>query len=61
MSADNWAECPKCGEGNDVYRHSLPFREDYEIGVYDGKFKIYYRGRCECCGFCKSFNHTEPV
>jgi hypothetical protein len=50
MSADNWADCPKCG---------APFREDYEIGVYsDGTFYIDYRGHCRTCGGSIKFQHS---
>ena len=39
MSADSRTKCPKC---QDVYDHNdgeCLFREDYEIGVYEGEFE----------------------
>ncbi len=83
MSADNWAECPRCGGksrhaygkvSEADYRKLLEqpretLREDYEIGIYDGKFHIGYRGECcdlsghgfKGCGFKFTFEHEEEV
>ena len=36
-------------------------REDYEIGIYNGKFYFSYSGRCEPCGFSFQRKHEEPV
>lgn len=35
------------------------FREDYEIGIWEGKFFIGYFGKCRECGLEKSFKHEE--
>lgn len=53
MSADNWANCPKC-------RAVSQFREDYEIGMYDDEFFVSYRGACRECGHRYFFDHTDP-
>lgn len=37
------------------------FREDYEIGVYEGVFEIDYGGECQKCGFKVVFNHKRSV
>lgn len=49
MSADNWGKCPKC-----LREESL--REDYEMGMWNGKFTVDYHGECitgrdEGCGY----------
>jgi hypothetical protein len=49
MSADNWTKCPRCGREENL-------REDYEIGIYLGKFHIDYHAECgyedsEGCGY----------
>ncbi len=36
-------------------------REDYEIGVRDGVFRVSYRCSCEHCGFGYKFKHEERV
>lgn len=61
MSADNWGECPKCGEGIRRMYRPTPFREDYEIGIYKGKFFIDYRGHCQSCNYLKEFKHNEEI
>lgn len=95
MSADNWAECPKCAdlraaklakldadiaaqygkitvEAFDELRKQAAeernkkinlhtFREDYEIGVFEGEFSVSYTGGCSVCGTGHSFKHDEPV
>ena len=55
MSADNWTDCPKCLEGENK------FREDWEIGLYNGSFDIDYRGQCQQCKFKIEFKHSEEV
>jgi len=60
MSADSWAECPKCGKGK-TEGISQPVREDYEIGIYNGEFFIHYSGVCTECDFEKHFEHSERV
>ena len=62
MSADSWAECPKCGKGK-TPGISEPVREDYEIGIYNGEFFINYSGVCSEseCDFEKHFKHTEKL
>ncbi len=61
MSADNWAECPKCGKGKVKDNFGTPLREDYEIGIYGGEFFISYSGMCRECDFEKKFEHSEQV
>jgi len=47
MSADNYRDCPKCGEDN--------FREDYEIySEYDEIYFRYY-GSCKKCGYKQKY------
>ena len=36
-------------------------REDYHIGIRNGKFTVTYRGSCELCGYVKVFKHEEQV
>lgn len=36
-------------------------REDYEIGIFKGKFSVDYSARCSVCGFKKSFKHEEEI
>ena len=52
MGADNWDDCPKC-------KAERKFREDYDIGMYEGNFEIEYHGQCSECGFTKTFEHKE--
>ena len=63
MSADNWAQCPRCGKD---------LREDFDIGIYNGKFEVDYKGECQGdtekrnfpfkgCGFIHRFKHEERV
>ena len=51
MSADRWSSCPKCKTSeeweNEEENESGRFREDYEIGVYKGKFRIDYYVECQ--------------
>ncbi|MEU3476429.1 hypothetical protein [Rhodococcus sp. NPDC006774] len=95
MSADNWAECPKCKRDRETKLAKLDadiasqygkvtveafdelrrrateertakinlhtFREDYEIGVYDGEFYISYTGGCSVCGITHSFKHEAKL
>lgn len=42
MSADNWTTCPQCGADKKV-------REDWELGISDGKFTLLYRAYCTSC------------
>lgn len=37
------------------------FREDYEIGLFDGELFIEYRGGCGVCDLEVKFQHTEAV
>lgn len=62
MSADNWAECPKCKEQflqQPGRVDEWPLREDYEIYL-DG-FTLYVIYKCECrdCDF--KFKHKAKV
>ncbi len=36
-------------------------REDYAIGLVEGKLKIQYYGSCERCGFKKEFKTSEAL
>ena len=36
-------------------------REDYEIGISQGKFSASYSGRCDMCGFKFSFTHEQKI
>jgi predicted Zn-ribbon and HTH transcriptional regulator len=36
-------------------------REDYEIGIRDGEFSVYYGASCQTCGFKFEFKHEEKV
>ena len=35
--------------------------EDYELRISDGKFHVWYKARCERCGFKHSFTAEEPI
>lgn len=59
MSADDWDQCPKCGPGPEPRTEN--FREDYELGFWDEKFRVVYKGRCLDCGYVKEFVHEEPL
>ena len=93
MSADNWAQCPKCEEAavkenakkakelkslygkvspeeweearvrlkQIDYEEAYDLREDYEIGIWEGKFFVGYSGVCSRCGFEKHFRHEEEI
>ena len=39
--------------------HTL--REDWEIGIWKGEFRISYGASCKECGFSHSFEHKQPV
>ena len=39
--------------------HTL--REDYEIGIWEGEFRVFYGARCEECGFSHEFEHREKI
>jgi hypothetical protein len=36
-------------------------REDYELGIWEGKFQVSYSGNCRLCGFNFGFKHEEEV
>ena len=40
---------------------NYPFREDYELGVYEEEFYVRYHGSCERCGFTVEFEHKEDL
>ncbi len=77
MSADNWAICPKCSPkavhdcscGCSPPEAKYTLREDYEIGVSDGKFFVSYSAICrnhdkpnnEGCGFEYEFNFEKEI
>lgn len=54
MSADNWCECPWCGDSDS-------WREDYEMGMSDGEFSVGYHGRCIHCLKVFTHKHAEIV
>jgi hypothetical protein len=86
MSADNWANCPKCHKkpvSQDEYAASiygtvtvskflamvsaykpapedgmLTLRENYEVGISEGKFFVNYRASCSC-GFHYEFKRQN--
>lgn len=33
-------------------------REDYEVGIIKGVFKVKYKSRCEECGFTYNYSHS---
>jgi len=37
------------------------FREDYEVGIWGGKFNVTYRGHCSVCGLKHEFDRSEPI
>jgi len=39
--------------------HTL--REDWEIGIREGEFHVFYGASCETCGFSHEFEHKQPV
>ena len=53
MSADNWAECPKCEIAFLRTRGFTdnPLREDYSIYLDGFILHIRYKCCCEACGF----------
>ncbi len=59
MSANHYDTCPKCKAGDPDNPEEGPFREDWDIGFFDGKFSIEYRGECSACGYVKTFEHKE--
>lgn len=94
MSANNWAECPKCEEEkiskveelkrkiSDSYGKvseteynmlkirlekikavvSNPtLREDYEIGIWDGQFKVGYYASCEKCDYSYEYTYSKKL
>jgi hypothetical protein len=36
-------------------------REDWEIGIWDGKFLVNFSSRCEDCKFEFNYKHEEVV
>ncbi len=36
-------------------------REDYEIGVWNGKFEVSYHGMCQRCGLTHEFKTTQVL
>ena len=68
MSADRWGVCPKCGTDEENEDGEGCLREDYEVGILDGKFILRYSascrrgpGRYEGCGFSFEKTIDEPV
>lgn len=60
MSADNWAECPRCVANLDA--DARTFREDYEIyGAETGTVTVSYRGECQRCNLLLEFETTHPI
>ncbi len=82
MSADNWAKCPNCSSkakdhncdcGCNPSEATYTLREDYEIGIYNGRFNVSYSAECidnyakdkdakdAGCGFKHEFKFEEGV
>lgn len=36
-------------------------REDYEIGIYKGQFRVDYGASCKVCGFNYSYKYNDRV
>jgi len=56
---DRWAELND--ECNAPILTSDTLREDYELGILDGEFYVYYSGKCDVCGFEFKYKHEEKV
>jgi len=41
--------------------HEDTLREDYFVGINDGKFSVSYAGRCSACTFVHRFKHEEQL
>lgn len=54
MSADSYADCPRCGVKNAV-------REDYEQGILHGEYFVDYHAKCKECGFTHIFKHSDDL
>jgi len=39
--------------------HTL--REDWETGIRQGEFRVFYGAHCETCGFSHEFEHRQPL
>lgn len=67
MSADNWAECPKCKKTANVEYKNVPdiekqtMREDYDIGTKDGIFSITYSCYCRSCKFKYRYEYSKEI
>lgn len=60
VSADEWSVISKrITERPDVDTET--FREDWEIGMYEGIFEVSYSGRCEKCGLAHQFKHKSEI
>ena len=74
MSAYNWAYCPKCKK--DFYKNlpsgltgahfeergeGFTLREDWVIGVVEGKFYVLFSAYCAVCGFSFHFKKEEEI
>jgi hypothetical protein len=66
VSAENFDELReqakafrKAITSDDAFCSSL--REDYEIGIYSGKFEVSYSGQCQTCGFDFTYKYAEEV
>lgn len=42
-------------------RQLTTFREDYEIGLYQGAIHVTYDGACATCGLALEFRDIRPV
>lgn len=40
---------------------TFTLREDYEIGVYNGKFEVNFGASCNKCGWQHNFKHSEEL
>ena len=54
MSAEGWADCPKCKQKDVV-------REDYEQGILNDEYFVDYKAKCYTCDFKHEFHHKEKV
>lgn len=49
-------------EAEKPYEPEITLREDYEIGIYNGKFRVSYRAHCSVCGFTYKYSfEADPV
>lgn len=59
VPADQYLELVKKAKEPIEFENTL--REDYEIGIWEGKFEIHYCAGCIECGFSHKFKHDKQV